>query len=72
MDLSLNGKRALVSGGSHGIGLAIAKGLAQEGCRVTIFSRTERRVKVVKELRCYSNENDGLICDVLTPPKLSI
>ena len=66
MDLNLNGKRALVSGGSHGIGLAIAKGLAQEGCRVTIFSRTERRVKsAVKELRCYSNENDGLICDVL-------
>ena len=66
MDLNLNGKRALVSGGSHGIGLAIAKGLAQEGCKVTIFSRTKERVEnAIKELSCYSSENNGLICDVL-------
>ncbi len=34
MDLELNGKVALVTGGSRGIGAAIATGLAREGCAV--------------------------------------
>lgn len=41
MDLNLNGKRALVTGGSRGIGNAIAKDLLKEGCLVDICSRTE-------------------------------
>jgi len=40
MDLGLNGKTALVSGGSKGIGRAIADGLAREGARVAITART--------------------------------
>lgn len=36
MDLGFNGKIALVTGGSRGIGRAIARGLAQEGCDVAI------------------------------------
>ncbi|NJL07838.1 MAG: SDR family NAD(P)-dependent oxidoreductase [Methylacidiphilales bacterium] len=40
----LRGKRALVTGGSHGIGLAIAEGLAREGCRIAIFSRMPERL----------------------------
>jgi len=36
MDLRLRGKRALVTGGSKGIGRAIANGLAEEGCDVAI------------------------------------
>ena len=32
MDLQLTGKRALITGGSKGIGLAIARQLAREGC----------------------------------------
>jgi NAD(P)-dependent dehydrogenase (short-subunit alcohol dehydrogenase family) len=39
MDLKLNGKLALVSGSSKGIGLAIARVLAAEGCRVIINGR---------------------------------
>ena len=35
MDLQLTGKTALVSGSTAGIGLAIAKELAQEGANVT-------------------------------------
>ena len=40
MDLGLQGKTALVSGGSKGIGRAIADGLAREGVRVAITART--------------------------------
>jgi NAD(P)-dependent dehydrogenase (short-subunit alcohol dehydrogenase family) len=41
MDLQLHGKLALVSGSSKGIGLAIARTLAVEGCRVIVNGRAE-------------------------------
>jgi len=41
MDLQLGGKRALVTGGSKGIGKAVARVLAEEGCDVAIAARTE-------------------------------
>jgi len=39
MDLGLEGKNAIVTGGSLGIGTAIALGLAEEGCNVAINYR---------------------------------
>jgi len=39
MDLQLKGKRALVTGGSRGIGKAIAKALLQEGVDVALLAR---------------------------------
>ena len=44
MDLQLQGKRALVTGSTAGIGLAIARGLAREGAGVIINGRTAQRV----------------------------
>jgi NAD(P)-dependent dehydrogenase (short-subunit alcohol dehydrogenase family) len=39
MDLKLEGKRAIVTGGSRGIGLAVARQLANEGVDVAIVAR---------------------------------
>jgi NAD(P)-dependent dehydrogenase (short-subunit alcohol dehydrogenase family) len=45
MNLQLEGKRALVSGSTAGIGWAIAAGLAAEGAEVVVNGRTETRVE---------------------------
>ena len=44
MELKLEGKRALVSGSTAGIGWAIAAGLAAEGAEVVVNGRTQARV----------------------------
>lgn len=45
MDLQLEGKRAIVTGGSRGIGKAVAGALALEGCDVVIAARTGATVE---------------------------
>jgi NAD(P)-dependent dehydrogenase (short-subunit alcohol dehydrogenase family) len=44
MDLQLSGKRALVTGGSRGIGLQVARSLRAEGAHVAIAARDPRRL----------------------------
>ncbi len=42
---SLSGKTALVTGGGRGIGLAVAKGLAEHGADIAIIARTKEQLE---------------------------
>jgi NAD(P)-dependent dehydrogenase (short-subunit alcohol dehydrogenase family) len=49
MNLQLEGKRAVVTGGSRGIGKAVARSLMAEGVRVAILARTPETLKAAAE-----------------------
>jgi len=59
MDLGLQGKNALITGGSIGIGEAIALALAQEGVRVGICSRDLERGEA--SAAAAAAESDGTV-----------
>jgi NAD(P)-dependent dehydrogenase (short-subunit alcohol dehydrogenase family) len=65
MDLHLEGKRALVTGGTKGIGRAIAFGLAAEGCDVAVCARDADGVSAtVKDLVAKGVRSHGVALDV--------
>ena len=47
VDLGLGGRRALVTGGTHGIGRAVVECLASEGCRVALCARDGDEARAV-------------------------
>jgi NAD(P)-dependent dehydrogenase (short-subunit alcohol dehydrogenase family) len=49
MELGLKGRRVLVTGGSQGIGYAVANGFLAEGCEVVIAARNENRLHAAVE-----------------------
>jgi 3-oxoacyl-[acyl-carrier protein] reductase len=68
VDLGLRDKLALITGGSGGIGLRIARGLADEGCHVAICGRTTETLdEAVAELRARGVKAFGFTLDVTTP-----
>ena len=65
MDLQLTGKRAIVTGGSRGIGKAIARELAREGVAVVIVARSEEVLKAAAaELSAETGGKvTSIVCD---------
>ena len=63
MDLGLVGRVAFVAGSSTGLGHAVARELAREGCRVAICSRNGERIAFAAEQ--LIEETDASAADVL-------
>ena len=65
-DQPLAGLRAVVVGGSSGIGLATTRLLAADGCRVTIAARDELRMRrVVDSFAAEGLEVGSVACDTM-------
>ncbi len=69
MQLSLEGRRALVGGGSAGIGLATAHELAALGAEVTLLARTAAKLEsaVASLPAATGQQHHFLICDYTRP-----
>ena len=64
MDLGLTGARAVISGGTQGIGLAVARELLDEGASVSICARREEGVKSALRELSVLGAATGQVCDV--------
>jgi NAD(P)-dependent dehydrogenase (short-subunit alcohol dehydrogenase family) len=65
MDLELEGRRALVTASSAGIGAAVADRLAREGCAVLVHGRhPDRAERVAGELRRHGVPTDVVLGDL--------
>jgi NAD(P)-dependent dehydrogenase (short-subunit alcohol dehydrogenase family) len=73
MDLGLKDKVAVITGANTGIGLAIARGLAQEKVHIVICARDEQRTQQQAERirQEYGVLALGLRCDVTRPNEIS-
>jgi NAD(P)-dependent dehydrogenase (short-subunit alcohol dehydrogenase family) len=63
----VSGKTALVTGGSRGIGLMIARGLVQAGARVIISSRKADDVAAAARELALAGDCEAIVGDISTP-----
>ena len=68
---SLKNKVAFITGGGHGIGLAIGRIFAQQGARVVLADINEKRLASAKETLASADLSvETVVCDVADPDAL--
>jgi gluconate 5-dehydrogenase len=68
---NLEGRVAIVTGGSRGLGLEIAEGLAEAGARLMLCARREAWLTpTLVELRAAGVTVEGMVCDVAAPAQV--
>jgi NAD(P)-dependent dehydrogenase (short-subunit alcohol dehydrogenase family) len=70
MELELTGKVVLVTGGTDGLGLALATGLVREGASVAVCSRNPARVRAAASTLCEIGDALARPADVTDPGDL--
>lgn len=66
-----SGRTVLITGGSRGLGLVLARQLVEQGARVALCARTKKDLQVaVQELRQRGGEVLGFACDVRSPEQV--
>lgn len=67
----VNGKTAIVTGGSSGLGVTYAHALAQAGARVVVAARRTDRLEIVaKEIESAGGTAQAVTCDVADPAQV--
>ena len=64
MNGSIKERTAVITGGTKGIGFAIAERLAEAGAKVFICARDKVEMKSALERLCQKGTVDGEVCDV--------
>ena len=68
----VDGRRALITGASRGIGLAAAAALAQAGAHVTLVARSESELQqACEQIRAAGGQADPLVLDGTDSPAVS-
>ena len=68
MEFGIKDKRALITGGSKGLGRAAALSLAKEGVKVAICGRTQETLEsTVAELNAITSGAIGIVADMMEP-----
>ncbi len=70
---SLRGRVALITGGSRGLGLELARKLTAQGCRLILTARDEVELsRAAQELKEKGAEVHTIVCDLTKPGEISL
>lgn len=69
--LNLHGKVVLITGGSHGLGLAMARQFAEKGARLVLCARSEKELELAREdIEKLGAQVITIACDLSDPSQI--